>query len=276
VLILLGAMLGYIFVFIQYPAVPTAEVCMGQVYILNTACCLLFGALFAKVFRVTQIFKRPKEQSLRILKIRDSTLFVGVGVLWCIEMSFTGIWHATSPLVPVHLTSSKEQYWTCQADNSLWGFVDILVNAIFLLYGVLLSIQSRRIPTVFNEAKFVAATLYNTLILGVIAILLGYGVANNNDELYTYKAGGIFVICTVDIALLIGSKFPSLYGEVVRGKTPEFKNDSSSGNSERATTKESAGSSRPGSTPTVSRVEPDKRPTVAEAPSQAVAIPVEA
>jgi hypothetical protein len=226
-------MLGYTFIFIQYPSVPSAEQCMAQVYLLNTASCLLFGSLFAKVFRVTQIFKKPKEQGLRVLKIHDSALFLGVGILWLIEMIYTVIWHATSPLLPVHLSSAQEQYWTCESDNALWGLLDILANGIFLLYGVLLSIQSRRIPTVFNEAKFVAATMYNTLILGIIAILLGY-VARNNDELYMYKSLGVFLVFTVDIGLLIGSKFPSLYGEIVKGKVPQFQRDDSDSASTKA------------------------------------------
>jgi hypothetical protein len=221
-------MLGYVFIFVQYPAMPTETTCMAQVYVLNTASCLLFGSLFAKVFRVTQIFKPRTAKSLRVLSIQDSALFLGVGITWALEMIYTLAWQFTYPLVPVHLSNPDEQFWICESEQPLWGVIDILANGIFLLYGVLLSIQSRRIPTVFNEAKFVAATMYNTLIIGSIAILLGYTLSKNNDQLYMYKSLGVFVVFTVDICLLIGSKFPALYGEMVKGVIPQFKNNSSS------------------------------------------------
>jgi len=274
-------MMGYVFIFIQYPAVPTDNVCMAQVYILNTASCVLFASLFAKVYRVTQIFKPKTTESFRVLKIRDGPLFVGVTSMWVLLMIYTAIWHATSPLRVVSASNSKEKYMLCESEDSLWGIVDILANGIFLLYGVLLSIQSRKIPTVFNEAKFVAATMYNTLILGTIAILLGYGLANNNDDLYMYKSLGVFVVFTVDIGLLIGSKFPSLYGELFLGKIPQFKNDSSSGGDSAKTKEETKTRESTTTRPAISRVEMEKfsqaqnsdsRNNISEAN---VAIPVE-
>jgi len=297
VLILLGAIMSYVFVFIQYDPMPTDNVSMAQVYVLNTASCLIFASLFAKVFRVTQIFKPRSTEAFRVLKIRDGPLFLGVGGMWCLFMIYTAIWHATSPMVVVHNQNPDEQFYFCESEDSLWGIVDILANGIFLLYGVMLSIQSRKIPTVFNEAKFVAATMYNTLIIGTIAVLAGYGLSKNNDQLFMYKALGSFIVFTVDMGLLIGSKLPSLYAELFRGKIPQFKNDSSSdansGTNDTSKTRESSTATRPGRvemekrSPTLSGISTDRTPAASPrsntisssepppAAAAAVSIPVE-
>jgi hypothetical protein len=232
---------------------------------------LLFASLFAKVFRVTRIFRPRNKKSFRVLAIQDSALLLGVLAMWLIEMIYTIAWHTNSPLVPVHNSNPHEQYWVCEAEEPLWGIIDVLANALFLLYGVLLSVQSRHIPTLFNEARYVAATMYNTLIVGGIAFAMGFGVANNNDELYIYKSLGAFLVFSTDIGLLIASKFPSLHAELVHGIIPQFKKDSSSDTSAKQTvepktkTSRESTSGRPSSAPT-SKVELEVR---SEAPSRA-------
>jgi hypothetical protein len=125
------------------------------------------------------------------------------------------------------LTTDTSAY-LCRSDVATYGLANILVNGGFLTYGILLSFQSRKIPTVFNESKFVAATLYNTLILGAIFILACYNLVEHNDADFMYKSLAVFIVITADVFFLLGSKLPSLYAEVVRGVQPKFKNDSSS------------------------------------------------
>lgn len=226
-LILFGAMSAYTTVFVLYHGI-SENICMVQIYLLNTSFCFIFGSLFAKVFRVTQIFRPRKKASLRVMKIKDPVLFGGVGLMWAIEMIFTIIWHTNSPLKPVLVLTTDSSAYLCRSEGATFGLANILVNGGFLTYGILLSFQSRKIPTVFNESKFVAATLYNTLILGVIFILACYNLVSNNDEDFMYKSLGVFIVITADVLFLLGSKLPSLYAEVIHQAPPKFKNDSSS------------------------------------------------
>lgn len=226
-LILFGALSAYAAIFVLYPGI-TPNVCMAQIYLLNTSFCFIFGSLFAKVFRVTQIFRPRKRKTLRVMKIKDVMLFGGVGLIWVAEMIYTIVWHYQSPLEPVLVLTTEYSAYTCRASLSTFGIANILANGGFLTYGILLSFQSRKIPTVFNEAKFVAITLYNTLIVGAIFILACYNLATNNDQDFMYKSLAVFIVITADVLFLIGSKFPSLYREVLLKNPPKFKNESSS------------------------------------------------
>jgi hypothetical protein len=170
--IIISGIVGYCSTFAWYGK-PNSVACGFQPWLLGLSVVSMIGALSAKTFRIWRIFKSPFKQVV----ITDLELLI----LWVIVMVPAIIILALWTLISTPTASMVERqgidHYVCTTGGFSgypggYVFFGIFVAYLVLVVGfaTFLSVVTRNVPTLFNESKLVAVSIYNITILGVVVI----------------------------------------------------------------------------------------------------------
>jgi len=172
-LVLFSIIIGYISVFAWFGK-PHPVSCAFQPWLLGLPALSMIIALSVKIFRIWRIFNDKMSKNI----ISDWKLII----LWfllmlpaiLIVLLWTIISTPTAKMTEVH--DGKEHY-ICRSDGftgQIGGYVffGLLVGygCLILFIGVILSILTRKVPSLFNESKLLAISIYNIGFLSIIGI----------------------------------------------------------------------------------------------------------
>lgn len=178
--LLLGFLISYIMSFIMV-AKPTAVTCGIQRLGLGTSLSMCYAALLTKTNRISRIFnrgikamvKRPSYTSPRSQIMICMTLVsvqVAGSLVW-IGMEIPG----TRYMYPDRNTVIL----TCNTTN-LNIVISLIYNMLLIIMCTVYALKTRKIPENFNEAKYIAFTMYSTCIVWLAFIPTYFGT-NKSD-----------------------------------------------------------------------------------------------
>eukprot|EP00743_Colponemidia_sp_Colp-15_P002962 GILK01003204.1.p1 GENE.GILK01003204.1~~GILK01003204.1.p1 ORF type:complete len:853 (-),score=95.15 GILK01003204.1:498-3056(-) len=168
-LMLGGAIFCYITVLLLYPR-PDDDMCRAQFWMGHTGFVLLFGALFAKTRRIAILFNNKK---LRKLRITDFHVLRVVLSALAVTFLYLIIWTAQGRIRSESTLISGRTYADmCTFDGEFWSKVPVAVEGLIILYGAYLSFITRNAVSEYNESKYIGASIYSILFVGVIVIPL--------------------------------------------------------------------------------------------------------
>lgn len=185
---------------------PSKGSCVAEIWVGHLAYALVYGVLFAKSWRVNKIFT---QQQIRLVKItnRDLAHRVSVGLL--VTMLYLVLWSAIEPPTPAPLLLGNTLYSACSSgDSKVWSNLIIACEGAFLAYGVLLCIQQRSFPDLFNDSQSVAAVLYNTAVLGGLAIgITKSSMLQSGPAIAVFQQLAVLLCIVVLVTVLFMGKF---------------------------------------------------------------------
>ena len=90
----------------------------------------------------------------------------------------------------------------------LGTFLRVLIASelAVLCWGVFLCYKVRNVPTLLNEGKHIAFSIYNTLLVASVVVGLIVGTELTPDILFAFVGWGIFLICTATVTVLFVPK----------------------------------------------------------------------
>jgi len=149
--------------------------CMAFQWLVNLGFTLLFSPLFAKTWRIYQIFSAKK---IRVVKITDRRLAIVVAGMLAVELVLLAVWSGVSPLQPVLIERPTSQVdgavshttHCAMADGAgsvLLG-LEAAFKSLLLLFGCVMGFSTRKVTASFNESSSVAWSVYNALFSGLI------------------------------------------------------------------------------------------------------------
>ncbi|KAJ3105075.1 hypothetical protein HDU97_008479 [Phlyctochytrium planicorne] len=156
--------------------------CVALPWILSVPSTIGVASLFAKVWRVRQIFTAKTKMST---KLPDATLFSIVALISIPDLALNILWTALKPLHYSRIPLARDEfnfvvssYGGCvEGDgNSLSLFVFALVayKLIILIYGSILAQQTQSVPTALNESKYIAFCIFIAFEVLIIIFPLNY------------------------------------------------------------------------------------------------------
>ena len=152
--------------------------CSGFMWMINLGFTTTFGPLFAKTWRIYQIFGGKK---LNVVKISNSKLAIIVSVMLLIDVILLSIWQGESPMQPIVSTqvsgnpSVTHDYKQCSFNGSGVNFflAAVVSKCAMLVYGAMLAFSTRRVTSRFNESQVIAWSIYNVVFtIGIITPIL--------------------------------------------------------------------------------------------------------
>lgn len=191
--LLIGFLLSYIMSFFMV-AKPTPATCGILRLGLGSSLSLCYAALLTKTNRISRIFNRgikamvkrpsytsPKSQIVICMTL-VSVQVVGA-VIWII-MEVPGVKHMYPDRYTVILT--------CRTTN-LNIVISLIYNMVLIIMCTVYAFKTRKIPENFNEAKYIAFTMYSTCIVWLAFIPTYFGTNKSDFRVSLYSL--IVFIC---------------------------------------------------------------------------------
>lgn len=170
-ILLISIVLGYSSVFAWYGK-PHPVSCAFQPWLLGIPAISMVAALCVKSFRIWIIFRDMKRH-----KITDWNLLAKWLVLVVPAVLIVTLWTIISTPTARMKSRDGEEHYVCTTGGFTgepggYVFFALLVaeGTLVLLYGIFLSIVTRKVPSMFNESKLLAISIYNLAFLTVVII----------------------------------------------------------------------------------------------------------
>ncbi|CAF97640.1 unnamed protein product, partial [Tetraodon nigroviridis] len=169
--ILSGALLLYFPVVILYFH-PSVFRCVLLRWVRLLGFAIMYGTIVLKLYRVLKVFlsrtaqRSPYMTSWRVLRLLLVILLV---VLWFLVAWTSAVCQNPEPsraLIAAGLTPEGLQFSMCLLDR--WDYMMAVAEFLFLLWGVYLSYAVRTVPSAFHEPRYMAAAIYNELLISAV------------------------------------------------------------------------------------------------------------
>ncbi|KAJ3317925.1 hypothetical protein HDU76_001006 [Blyttiomyces sp. JEL0837] len=176
--------------------------CKALPWVVSLPTTVGIAALFAKVWRVKQIFTTKSSQSLGL---KDPVLFGILAIILAPDLFIVAIWTAVKPLHWSRTTLQKDtygfsisSYGICmEGDGSYSSYFVLIVavyKAIILAYGSVLAQQTRNVPTALNESEVINFCLVVAFEVLAIIFPLNYVITTSPPALFVFRAGSNLLI----------------------------------------------------------------------------------
>ena len=155
--------------------------------------------------RVNRIFNQSKIQVVRLTNT-DLGLRVGAGL--AVVAVYLTVWSAVRAPKPTPTLLGNTVYLICSSRNDGWPNALLALEGAVLLWGVLLCIQQRSYPDLFNDSQSVAVSLYNTAVLGALAIGVSKSaLLSSGPTIALFQQIAVLLCVLVLVSVLFVSKF---------------------------------------------------------------------
>jgi ABC-type branched-subunit amino acid transport system substrate-binding protein len=189
--------------------------CYVRFWLIGIGFVTMFGALFAKTWRIMRIFTTT---DLRVFQITNINLIAVLSLLIGIEIVLLAIWSGTSrPTSTVRIADplrpSKNQL-VCVNGKSGKAMLGILVayKLIIVLYGIYMSIRIWKIPLKqFNESRAIAFSMYNMLCFGLLAFGLQVSGVISDPAMFIVRSVCLVLSTFFTILAIFGPKILHVY-----------------------------------------------------------------
>ena len=207
--ILAGSIMLYS-VFYTWTLIATTAVCHLRIWLLGVGFVLMFGALFAKTWRVMRIFTLS---DIRVFKITNLQLMAKISILLGIEIALLIAWSAASRphqvLKVIDPIRPSKNLLVCSTSALGTVFLSLLVayKLIMVGFGIYMSIRIWKIPRKeFNESRSIAFSMYNMLTFGVITFALQVSQVIPDPAMFIIRTICISLSTIFTIGAIFGPK----------------------------------------------------------------------
>lgn len=195
-ILLTGLLLCYIMPF-MFVIKPSPATCAIRRFGVGFSFSLCFSAILVKTNRIYRIFNQTSMASKKqprfispISQVILALLFVSVQVV------MATIWLAVVPPSTTVVYRSTSAELICSERPVNFLIVSLIYNFVLLILSTVYAFLARKVPTNFNEAKYINITLY-TLIIIWLAFIPVY--------VTTLQFGAIFQTTSFIIAIILSA-----------------------------------------------------------------------
>jgi len=129
--------------------------------------------MFARVYRISKVFNSKK---LRTIAVREADMIRLCTPFWILWLVYHLVWFLIDPPTITTMTdkSIHESYtWKeCKSEAFTWDVPVFWFCVLLLAYGAMVCWEIRKVPSKFNESKFIAFVIYTTTMLGIVGVAI--------------------------------------------------------------------------------------------------------
>jgi hypothetical protein len=186
----------------------TTAGCQASIWLGHVGYNIAFGALSLKTFRVVQIFNAKTLKSWTPSDSRMAMLFC---VWLLIPVIYLAVWTSVAPSRPVRQLEGGDIIYVCSSTSdgstSLWSTFLLLIEVVGLVWALTLCTQARRVPSLYNEGKYIVLSIYNVALLATLLWVIQYLVDSPSINNLLVMLGAVLVsditLCLVFLPKII-------------------------------------------------------------------------
>jgi ABC-type branched-subunit amino acid transport system substrate-binding protein len=173
---------------------PTLVPCSLRNWLGHMGFCVAMAAIIAKTYRVDVIFRRRKK--IKRIIVTNLELFKYMAIAVAPMLILMIIWTIIDRPKPKRVVDVDKNRINvvCGSKTPAWLIAAFVYDAFLMCLSLFLSFRTRRVPDGFNETWYIYLSGYNTAVMGILGVTLGY-VLNKNL---------LAVTIIVSITLLVG------------------------------------------------------------------------
>lgn len=158
---------------------PTNASCTVRIWLGFIGFVMAFAALIVKTYRVFVIFRRRRK--VKRIVVTNIQLVKYVLVIMLPVVILLVVWTAIDMSRPAFIIDvpNNRINVVCRSKSAAWLIGGLVYCALLMLVSLALSWKTRRVPGGFNETWYVYLSGYNTILMGVIGVAVGYILGNN-------------------------------------------------------------------------------------------------
>ena len=159
---------------------PTLILCTVKRFILGISLCLIYAAVLTKTNRIYRIFNRGIKAMVKRPSYTSpkSQIFI---CLCLVSVQVVGVltWLGFEKPETVYVKQQTDfQVLTCKA-SQIAILLSLVYNMLLIILCTVFGFKTRKIPQNFNEAKYIAFTMYSTCIVWLAFVPIYFGA--NHD-----------------------------------------------------------------------------------------------
>jgi len=171
-IVLFSMILGFASIFPWFGQ-PSSVSCGFQPWLLGLAINSMVTALVVKNIRIYRIFRSP----LRKQTISDTRVLLAWVALVIPAILLLALWSLISTPTALLKEIHDEEHFVCDTGGFtgppgglIFFILFVTYTGIILLIGAVVSFLTRNVPSMFNESRLIAISIYNLVFLGAIII----------------------------------------------------------------------------------------------------------
>ena len=171
-IMLTSIIIGYSSIFAWFGQ-PSSVACGFQPWLLGIGVVSMVSSLAAKNVRIWRIFRNP----LKRQAIGDKQVLLTWFILVIPGIFLLFLWTLISTPTATRKEVYSEQHYVCDTGGftgppggMVFFFIFVAYTGIILLFAAIVSFATRKVPSLFNESRLIAFSIYNILFLSLIII----------------------------------------------------------------------------------------------------------
>ena len=221
IILLVSIIVGYGSIYAWFGQ-PNAVACGFQPWLLGLSVISMISVLVAKNFRIWRIFQNP----LKKKQVYDYQVLIFYVILMIPAVFILFLWTLISTPTALLKDVSGTDHWVCDTGGFTGPPGGIVFFSIFvgysgfiLLIGAVVSFLIRKVPSLFNESRLIAISIYNILFLAVIIIPIFFVLLKFNPFIgWIIRTLAILYAFTTTLCLMFVPKVAGMIKDFVTGK----------------------------------------------------------
>jgi len=199
--------------------------CIFRVWLLGIGFFLVFGALFAKSFKVWRLWSSNLTKQVSISNLQLFGLVAGfVSIEIILLIIYTSVGAPDYVIIEMDKyrpSMNQEHCVNNEAGTILLGIMTAF-GFLFMGFGLFLAWITRKVPFLaFNESKIILFSMYNVTFFSIIAVII---ISNANkidpEPLLIIRSICLLLSAFITVCISIGNKFwLLLHGKTVKSKS---------------------------------------------------------
>ena len=228
-LILIGSLLMYTSLIIEYFP-PSVLTCTLNPWFFYPGFSLAFGSLILLSWRIIKIYNNSKNwtHNLKPKRSIDWHLFLRLLPFIFITVVSLIAWTISNKMPgPQDPDLQEVAFLYCRQDD--WGYLIIVANLLLIVFGILLSIKARLLPSIYQETRDILFSIYNITIVNAICTLASQTLYLANPEVnFVILFVNLHLGITFMIFIMFRKKVMDVFQEKIlhkRKQKPELDKD---------------------------------------------------
>ena len=197
-ILLCGILLCYIIPLI-YLVKPSPTSCAIQRLVSGLCFAIVYSALLVKTNRIHRIFNRSKNGSVSPHFVSPASQVIFTLLLSLIQLIIASIWLAAEPpRVKTVLVNRRLLELVCDHNPHATLVVTVVYNLILLITSAFFAFRTRKVPELFNEAKFISVTIFSLCVVW-LAFVPTFYIST------TVEGGSEFQIFSLSLTIMLSA-----------------------------------------------------------------------
>ena len=181
-MLLAGCLVCYVGVFILLIK-PGNISCVAQRFFLGAGFSIIYSSLLTKTNRIYRIFNSAKKTTKRPAFISPRSQLVFASVLASVQIIVFAIWVALEQpgyRIEVPDKDQANVVLKCKCKESSL-LISLTYNMLLIIVCTIYAVLTRKIPSSFNESKFIGFTMYTTCIIWLSFCPVYFGLKSSYE-----------------------------------------------------------------------------------------------